>query len=115
LNNDYLVTVIEHPGYLRSASKLLSRNQLDEIADYLAANPKSGDLIKGTGGCRKLRYAGVSSKGKSSGARVIHIFIANDHEVHLIDVYLKGIKNDLSKLEMNELAKLAALLKGEKS
>ena len=68
----FLVTVIEHPNYLKRAEKLLNELQMDEIANTLAANPKSGDLIQGTGGFRKLRYAGIRGKGKSGGVRVIH-------------------------------------------
>jgi hypothetical protein len=39
------------------AAKLLTEEQKQEIVDMLAADPEMGDLITGTGGCRKLRYA----------------------------------------------------------
>lgn len=107
-----LVTVIEHPNYLRRAHKLLTEQQMDEIADMLAANPEAGDLMEGTGGCRKLRYAAVQDRGKSSGSRVIHLFVTNSHEVHLLDIYGKGEKGNLTKAERNDLAKLARILKG---
>jgi len=112
LYDNLLVTVIEHPSYLRAANKILTRNELDQVADYLAANPDSGDLIKGTGGCRKLRFSTENNKGKSGGARVIHVFLKADQEVHLVDIYLKGTKSNLSKSEINQLAKLTAVLKG---
>ena len=35
------------------------------------ANPESGDLILGSGGLRKLRWAG-SGRGKRGGMRVIY-------------------------------------------
>ncbi|MCI0481260.1 MAG: addiction module toxin RelE [Candidatus Dadabacteria bacterium] len=108
------VTIIEHPNYLKRAEKLLTSAQIDEIANMLAANPNSGDIMQGTGGFRKLRYAGVEGKGKRGGVRVIHLFVVSDQEIHLVDVYGKGEKSDLTQAERNELAKLAALLKGEK-
>jgi hypothetical protein len=107
-----MVTIVEHPNYLRRAERLLTPEQMDEVADMLAADPNSGDLMQGTGGCRKLRYAGVQGKGKSGGSRVIHLFVTRDEEVHLLDIYGKGEKSNLSKAERNELAKLAAILKG---
>lgn len=109
------VTIIEHPNYLKRAEKLLTSAQMDEIANMLAANPNSGDMMQGTGGFRKMRYAGVEGKGKRGGVRVIHLFVLNDEEVHLVDIYGKGEKDNLTKAERNELAILAAVLKGEKS
>ena len=70
--------------------------------------------MRGTGGFRKFRYAGVKSRGKSGGLRVIHLYVANHGEVHLIDIFEKSDKDNLTKAEQNELAKIAALLKGDK-
>lgn len=106
-----LVTIVEHPNYLRRAEKLLTPDQMDEIADLLAANPDSGVLLEGSGGCRKLRYAGVQGKGKSGGSRIIHLYVTRAKEVHLLDIYGKGQKSNLSRAERNELAKLAVVLK----
>jgi hypothetical protein len=66
-----LLTVAELPEYLRAASKLLSESERHALVVHLAANPKAGDLIEGTGGVRKLRWA-RDGMGKSSGARVIY-------------------------------------------
>lgn len=108
-----LVTVIEHPNYLKRAEKLLTENQRDEIADIVASTPLAGDVMPGTGGFRKMRFAGTEGKGKSGGVRIIHLFLTSDHEVHLVDVYGKGEKSNLTKAERNELARLATILKGE--
>lgn len=110
---DILVTVIEHPHYLKRAERLLSSKQMEDIADILASDPDAGEIMQGTGGFRKMRYAGVEGKGKSGGVRTIHLFITADHEVHLVDIYGKGEKSNLTKAERNELAKLATILKGE--
>lgn len=110
---DILITVIEHAHYIKRAEALLTAEQMAEVADILAANPSAGDLITGTGGFRKMRYAGVQGKGKSGGMRVVHFFVAADDEVHLIDIYGKNEKANLTKAERNELAKIAAVLKGK--
>ncbi len=108
------VTVVEHAHYLRKAEKLFTYEQMEEIADTVAADPQLGEIMRGTGGFRKFRYAGVKNKGKSGGMRIIHLFVANDGEIHIIDIFEKSEKENLTKVERNELAKLAALLKGEK-
>ncbi len=109
-----LVTVVEHAHYLKKAEKLLTSGQMEEIANEVAANPQVGEMMRGTGGFRKLRYAGVKNRGKSGGMRVIHLFVANEGEVHIIDIFEKAEKENLTKEERNELAEIAALLKGVK-
>ena len=56
-----LITVAELPEYLRRAAKLLSEDERHDIVGYLAAFPKAGDVIPGTGGVRKLRWGGAGA------------------------------------------------------
>jgi hypothetical protein len=81
------------------------------VIDYVAANPKAGDLIQGAGGVRKLRWA-RSGRGKSAGVRVIYYFHSEALPLYLLTVFGKGEKADLSQAERNELAKLVQVLKG---
>ena len=60
-------TVVELPEFQRKSSKLLSTDEKAAMINYLAAHPSAGDLIQGTGGIRKLRWA-AQGKGKSGGA-----------------------------------------------
>lgn len=76
---------------------------------FLAANPKAGDIIRGTGGARKLRFA-APSRGKSSSYRVITYYAADDVPVFLLDIYSKGERVDLSQAERNELKKILSTL-----
>ena len=110
---EFLVTVVEHHQYLKQAKKLLTEEQMDEITEILAADPEAGEIMQGTGGFRKMRYAGKQGKGKSGGMRVIHFYVSSDQEVHLLSIYGKNEKDNLTKAQRNELAKLAAVLKGD--
>jgi len=47
------------------------------LVAYLAHHPTAGDLVPGTGGIRKLRWA-LPGRGKSGGARVIYFFHGTD-------------------------------------
>lgn len=107
-----LMTVIELAHYLKKAARLLSEQQMEDILHRIAVNPRLGRVIPGTGGFRKFRYAGVNGKGKSGGVRGIHFFIARDMEVHLVDIFAKSDTANLTKAQRNDLAGIAALLKG---
>ena len=75
----------------------------------MSANPKAGDVIKGTGGTRKVRFPG-RGKGKSGGYRVITFYGGDDIPVFLLDALSKGDRVNLSQAERNELRKgLAAI------
>jgi hypothetical protein len=105
-----LITVGETPEYIRRAAKLLSEPERTDLIDHVAANPKAGDLIQGTGGVRKLRWA-RSGRGKSGGVRVIYYFHSEALPLYLLTVFGKGNKADLSQAERNELARLVQVLK----
>lgn len=51
-----------------------SEDDKRELIDFLAEDPMAGDLIPGTGGVRKLRFA-TSGRGKRGGARVIYYYL----------------------------------------
>jgi hypothetical protein len=85
-------------------------DEINDLVSYLSANPTTGDVIVGTGGARKVRFAKRGS-GKSGGYRVITFYTGSDLPVFLIAVFLKGQRIDLSGAERNaakqELAGLA--------
>lgn len=104
-----LITVAELPEYQRRAEKLLSPGERDDIVNYLAAVPGEGDLIRGTGGVRKLRWQ-RGGRGKSGGVRVIYYFHSERIPLYLLTVFAKNERADLSQAERNELAKLVEVL-----
>lgn len=72
--------------------------------DFLAANPEAGDLIPGTGGCRKVRIARQGG-GKSGGYRVISYYMSQVQPLFLITVISKGKQANLTGKQKNELRK----------
>lgn len=105
-----LVTVAELPEYLRCAERLLSDSERANLIDYLSAMPKAGDLVSGTGGVRKLRWA-RAGRGKSGGVRVIYYFHSERMPLYLLTVFGKNERSNLSAAERNELSRLTAVLK----
>jgi hypothetical protein len=78
-----------------------------EIQNELFKNPTKGDLIQGTGGCRKLRVADTHrGKGKRGGFRVIY-YLKHD-TVYFFDMFAKNEVEDLSPAQkrlLNQVAK----------
>lgn len=96
-------TVIETDAFMRSAKAAgISEEERFNIVRFLSENPEAGDLIQGTGGARKVRFA-YGGKGKSGGVRVVTYYCADDVPIFLLEVYKKGEKLNLSKAERNEV------------
>ena len=104
-----MLTVAEVPEYIRRSEKLLSDGERRDVVNYLAAHPKAGDLMEGTGGVRKLRW-GRGGQGKSGGVRVIYYFHSEAMPLYLLTLFAKNERANLSKAERNELADLVGLL-----
>ena len=83
----------------------LIEDELLKLLCHFAQHPQSGDVIPGTGGARKTRFAG-RGKGKSSTFRVISYYGGEDVPVFLLDVYAKGERINLTASEKAELKKI---------
>lgn len=57
-------------------------------------NSYAADLIQGTSGLRKLRFA-LSDKGKSGGARVLYVDFVSSERTILMDIFCRNKKPEL--------------------
>ena len=69
---------------------------------FCLANPKSGSVIQGTGGLRKIRFK-AKGKGKRSGVRVIYYFFDQKARFYLLTLYSKNEVTDLTASQKNKL------------
>lgn len=81
-------TVAETPVFVKYAAAVWSEEERTEFINWIAANPDSGDVIPGSGGCRKVRWS-TAGTGRRGGARVIY-FLEREHTVWLLIVYRKA-------------------------
>lgn len=102
-----LHAVIETPLFIARAKKLLSDEVVKELVNAVAADPWQGDVMEGTGGARKMRWARPGT-GKRGGFRVVYFHHSADVPIFLLDIYGKNEKANLSKAERNELATILA-------
>ena len=103
------VTVIETPSFLREAKGKMDDAERQELVSFLAFNPTAGDIMEGTGGVRKVRWAREGG-GKSGGFRVVYFFHNMNAPLFALNLFAKNEKANLSKADRNELKKLSALL-----
>ena len=103
-------TFIETTIFTRQWVELgLSEEDLRLLQNRILENPKTGDVIPGTGGVRKVRIA-FPGRGKSGSGRVCYIDFAVYEVVYLMAVYGKGKKENLTAEEKNSLKKLVAMI-----
>lgn len=100
-----MMIFIETPIFTEDVLTLLSDKEYREFQLYLAENPTAGDVIKETGGLRKVRWAS-GGKGKRGGVRVIYYHKVSESQIRLLVIYKKGIKDDLSADERRALRAL---------
>jgi hypothetical protein len=84
----FMRTVVETPVFIRYADEVWSEAERQEFITFIASNPEAGSIIRGSGGCRKVRWSRTGT-GKQGGARVIY-FLTPDGTVWLLIVYTKA-------------------------
>lgn len=82
---------------------------LRRLQHELLKNPKAGDVIRGTGRLRKIRFA-FENQGKSGSTRVCYVDFEAKEIVYLLAVFAKNEQENLSKAERNELKKKIDML-----
>ena len=103
------MVIKETSVFTRQVSKLLDAESYRLLQLRLAADLEAGDLIRGTGGLRKIRWQG-SGRGKRGGVRVIYYWAAREDVVLMLLMYGKSDRDDLSA---DQKRVLVALVKEE--
>ena len=108
---------VEAPAFTRHLHDYLDEDRYRELQAHLSANPDAGDLMPGTGGFRKIRWADARrGKGRRGGLRVVYYHFSSDHQIWLMTLYGKDEASDLTAQQKkalkvaieNELAMRAA-------
>lgn len=75
-----------------------------QLQQELAAGPELGDVMQGTGGFRKLRWADPRrGKGRRGGLRIISYYFASDHQIWFLTLYDKDERSDLTAKQKQAL------------
>lgn len=105
-------TFIEVPMFTRKWKELgLSDESLRELQNILL-DPRSGDVIQGTGGLRKIRIP-LDNTGKRGGGRVLYVDVELKEIIYFINVYTKNEKDNLTEDEKKAFKAVIKILKEE--
>ncbi|MFV1872721.1 MAG: type II toxin-antitoxin system RelE/ParE family toxin [Oleiphilus sp.] len=96
------MVIIETSIFTKLINQLMSDDQYRELQEALVNRPELGDIIKGSGGLRKVRWK-LESTGKSGGVRVIYYWVVDDNHIRMLYVYPKGKQENLTSEQLNAL------------
>ncbi|MGL5027872.1 MAG: type II toxin-antitoxin system RelE/ParE family toxin [Shewanella oncorhynchi] len=107
----HAIEFVETSIFTRQIKELATDDELKDLQAELIAQPDKGDMIKGTGGLRKVRMA-VGNKGKCGSIRVLYVLALAD-KIYLVLAYPKAVKDSLTAEEKAKLKLIVQSLKGE--
>ena len=99
---NYNMVIIETSVFTRRITELLSDDEYRELQATLVERPKTGPVIPGSGGIRKLRWS-VSGRGKRGGARVIYYWATEQELLLMLFIYTKNESADLTQDQIKTL------------
>jgi len=98
---------VEVPEFTRDLRRVGDDQTLQALQLELLRDPAKGELMRGTGGLRKVRLK-LPGRGKSGGARVIYLHLPRAEKVIFLFVYTKARQSDLTPDQRSRLRRLAA-------
>jgi len=96
---------LETPVFTKLITMLISDEEYHLLQLQLSVRPESGEIIRGSGGIRKARWAG-SGRGKRGGIPAIYYFIKEDDQIYMLYAYQKSKRDDLSADQIKQLKTL---------
>ena len=99
------MVIKETSVFTKQVQKLLNRESYRLLQLRLVAEPNAGDLIRGSGGLRKMRWE-VAGRGKRGGVRLIYHWARKDAVILLLLIYSKTQQEDLTLKQRAVLKKL---------
>ena len=94
---------IETSAFTKLLPGYLSDHDYRGLQLYLLQKPDAGDLVRGSGGVRKVRWA-RTGKGKSGGVRAIYYWKKSKHEIWMLTIYSKSERAAISGHILKQIA-----------
>ena len=95
---------VELTPFERHRPALLDDDGFRDLQALLMQNPHAGEVIQGTGGLRKMRFADERrQKSKRGGIRIIYYWWTSGSQFWLFTLYGKDVQVDLSAAQKKVL------------
>lgn len=89
-----MFTFIESSIFERNLPVYLDDDEYSEFQQFLMLNPEAGELVPGSGGVRKVRWA-RPGMGKRGGLRIIYFVRYQPNEFWMLTLYAKAKREDV--------------------
>ncbi|WP_295440665.1 transcriptional regulator [uncultured Thiodictyon sp.] len=99
-----MLTIYETDTFVAEAEKLWSTEERLEFFAWIAADPEAGNVIPGSGGCRKVRWS-RPGMGKQGGVRVIYFTHREAGELCMLLVHPKAVRDNIPGHILKEIRK----------
>ncbi len=93
---------VETAIFTRRVQEYMDDAEYAELQAFLSQRPEAGNVIRGSGGMRKLRWAGCG-RGKRGGLRVIYYWWVAKDRISLLLAYPKNEQDDLTPDQLKQL------------
>ena len=100
---------IESSLFTKLLPNYLSDEEYRALQWYLLQHPEAGDIVRGSGGVRKIRWS-QKGRGKRGGVRVVYYWKKLAHEIWLLTIYSK---KERETIPGHILKKIAEEIKNE--
>lgn len=88
----------------------LNDESLVDLEQALLENPQAGDVIRDTGGARKMRIQ-LEGRGTRGGGRVIYLDVFEQEHLYLLLAYPKNVQSDLTPSQKKIIRQLVEQIK----
>ena len=99
------MVIIETSVFTRIINELMSDEDYLELQKALITRPDAGDIIRNSGGLRKLRWK-LEGRGKSGGVRIIYYWVTADDQIRMIYAFPKNKQENLKPAQLEVLCKI---------
>jgi mRNA-degrading endonuclease RelE of RelBE toxin-antitoxin system len=89
------MVIVETSIFTRRVLQLLADEEYRKLQAALVNRPLAGAIIRGSGGLRKVRWAG-SGRGKRGGVRIIYYWAAERAQLLMLFIFAQNERDDLS-------------------
>ena len=102
-NGLLMLTVVESPLFSKLWPDYWTEEERGDFAAFIAGHPDAGDVVPGSGGCRKVRWS-RKGVGKRGGVRVIYTARLAAGELVLLVIYAKSARDNIPAHVLKKIA-----------
>lgn len=89
-----MLSIYETPTFVAEAASIWTDTERLEFFAWIANEPEAGTVVRGSGGCRKVRWS-RAGMGKRGGVRVIYFTRIDAGELWMLLVYPKSASDNI--------------------